>query len=59
MVERICDPDYINQTILMYFQNRETAQEEQTRAYAYAATYEDFIKIINDCKTVSELSQIR
>ena len=59
VVNTICDPDYINQTILMYFQNRDAAQEEQTRAYAYAATYEDFIKIINDCKSVSELRQIR
>ena len=59
MVETLCDPDYINQTILMYFQNREATVEDQSRAYAYAATYEDFIKIINDCKSVSVLRQIR
>ena len=59
MVETICDPDYINQTVLAYFQTRDASQEEQTRAYAYAATYEEFIKVINDCKSVSVLRQIR
>ncbi|XP_076809566.1 sorting nexin-25-like isoform X2 [Clavelina lepadiformis] len=59
MVETLCDPDYINRTILSYLQWKDNAQEEQSRAYAYAATYEDFIKIINDCKSVQALSQIR
>nr|CAB3266459.1 sorting nexin-25 [Phallusia mammillata] len=59
MVETLCDPDYINQTILMYLQHRDNDQDDQTKAYAYAATYEDFIKIINDCKSLSVLKQIR
>jgi len=59
MVETLCDPDYINQTIVMYLQRRDSAQDEQARAYAYAATYEDFIKIINDCQSLSMLRQIR
>uniref|UniRef100_H2YU39 PX domain-containing protein n=1 Tax=Ciona savignyi TaxID=51511 RepID=H2YU39_CIOSA len=59
MVESLCDPDYINQSALYYLEWRDSAQEDHTRAYAYAATYEDFIKIITECKSVSILRQIR
>nr|XP_026696627.1 sorting nexin-25 isoform X2 [Ciona intestinalis] len=59
MVDSLCDPDYINQTILSFLQWRDTTHEDHTRAYAYAATYEDFMKIITECKSVPVLRQIR
>lgn len=59
MIDSVTEPDYINQSILAYLQKRETADEEKTRSYMYAANYEDFIKIINESNNIAELQQIR
>nr|XP_039256682.1 sorting nexin-25-like [Styela clava] len=59
MIDSICDPDYINLSILAYIKHRESEQEEKTRAYMYAATYEDFIRIISSTDNINQLYQIR
>ncbi|XP_077984333.1 sorting nexin-25-like [Glandiceps talaboti] len=58
-VDMICDPDYINQTILGHLEYREQLAEKHKRTYAYAASYEDFIQLIHDCHDIEVLKQIR
>lgn len=58
LIDTICDPDYINLSILAYISQREAAVEEKTRAYTYAATYEDFIRIISSAEDIVELRKI-
>ena len=57
--ESICDPDYINQTLALYLEDREKITETQKQKYAYAETYEDFIKMINSATDIETLKQIR
>ena len=57
--ESVCDPDYINQTIAYYLEDREKIVESHKQQYAYAETYEDFIKMINTTTDVDTLKQIR
>ena len=57
--ESICDPDYINQTLVLYLEDREKITETQKQKYAYAETYEDFIKMINSATDIETLKQIR
>lgn len=58
-IETICDPDYINQKLLMYLQRKEEATKSAQKKYAYSATYEDFMKHIKKCEDVDELREIR
>lgn len=57
--ESICDPDYINQTLVIYLEDREKITETRKQQYAYAETYEDFVKLINTTFDVETLKQIR
>jgi len=58
-VESICDPDYINQTLVIYLEDREKIIETQKQKYAYAETYEEFIKMISIATDIEELKRIR
>eukprot|EP00111_Clytia_hemisphaerica_P018148 TCONS_00053694-protein len=57
--ESICDPDYINQTLVLYLEDREKITETRKQKYAYAETYEEFIKMINTATDIETLKQIR
>lgn len=59
--ETICDPDYINQTLVYYLEDRVKIppNEKQKQRYAYAETYEDFIKMINNTTDIETLKQLR
>ena len=57
--ESVCDPDYLNQTVVMYLEDREKITATNKRQYAYAETYEDFVKLINTTVDVETLKQIR
>ncbi len=57
--ESVCDPDYINQTLVMHLEDREKITETHKQQYAYAETYEEFIKLINTTHDVETLKQIR
>lgn len=57
--ESVCDPDYLNQTVVMYLEDREKITETHKQQYAYAETYEDFVKLINTTVDVETLKQIR
>ncbi|XP_057312986.1 sorting nexin-25-like [Hydractinia symbiolongicarpus] len=57
--DSVCDPDYINQTLVIYLEDREKITETQKQKYAYAETYEEFIKMINTTTDIDTLKQIR
>lgn len=58
-IETLTDPDYLNQKILLYVHQPDRSEPQQRRSYAYAASFEDFIQMIKDCKDVEVLNQIR
>lgn len=59
MVELLSDPDYINQMLLVQMEYREQLNERHKRAYTYAPSYEEFIKLINSNSDVEFLQQLR
>ncbi|XP_024918961.1 sorting nexin-25 [Cynoglossus semilaevis] len=59
MVEVLSDPDSINRTLLSQLELREQQAEQQKKAYTYAASYEDFIKLISTSADVTFLTQLR
>nr|XP_023406974.1 sorting nexin-25 isoform X2 [Loxodonta africana] len=59
LVELLSDPDYINQMLLAQLEHREQMSEHHKRAYAYAPSYEEFIKLINGNSDVEFLKQLR
>lgn len=59
LADMICDPDYINQTLLVHLEAKEALAAKHKQGYAYAETYEDFIKMINTSNSVEALKQIR
>lgn len=59
MVELLSNPDYINQMLLAQLERREHMNEHHKRAYTYAPSYEEFIKLINSNSDVEFLKQLR
>ncbi|XP_066488460.1 sorting nexin-25 [Tiliqua scincoides] len=59
MVELLSDPDYINQMLLVQMEYREQVNEHHKKAYTYAPSYEEFIKLINGNSDVEFLKQLR
>lgn len=55
VIERVCDPDYINQKLLVYL----VKKEEEIKASTHHASYEDFMKEMNRCEDVVVLEQQR
>lgn len=55
----ITSPDYLNQKIVQYIENRLAAQAINKRTYDYAACFEDFLKIISNSTSIDELLMIR
>lgn len=58
-IDLICDPDYINMKLITYIEYREKVSEDTRRTFTYAATYEDFIKMIKKCENIEHLKQYR
>ncbi|XP_073833458.1 sorting nexin snazarus [Musca autumnalis] len=59
MIKMLTSPDYINQKIVQNIEGRLAAAAISKRSYEYAASFEDFLKIINNCGNLEELSLIR
>lgn len=59
LVEVLSDPDSINRMLLSQLEQREQQAEQQKKAYTYAASYEDFIKLISTSADVNFLKQLR
>lgn len=58
-VALLSNPDYINQMLLAQLERREQMNEHHKRAYTYAPSYEEFIKLINSNSDVEFLKQLR
>uniref|UniRef100_H3BVJ7 Sorting nexin 25 n=1 Tax=Tetraodon nigroviridis TaxID=99883 RepID=H3BVJ7_TETNG len=59
LVDVLSDPDSINRMLLSQLEKREQHLEQQKKAYTYAASYEDFIKLISTSVDVNFLKQLR
>ncbi|XP_054576105.1 sorting nexin-25 isoform X2 [Eptesicus fuscus] len=59
VVAFLSNPDYINQMLLAQLERREHVNEHHKRAYTYAPSYEEFIKLINSNSDVEFLKQLR
>ncbi|KAM5279335.1 sorting nexin-25 isoform 4-T4 [Hipposideros larvatus] len=59
VVALLSNPDYINQMLLAQLEHREQMNEHHKRAYTYAPSYEEFIKLINSNSDVEFLKQLR
>ncbi|XP_028932984.1 sorting nexin-25 [Ornithorhynchus anatinus] len=59
LVELLSDPDYINQMLLRQLEYRDQVNERHKKAYTYAPSYEEFIKLINSNSDVDFLKQLR
>eukprot|EP00073_Rattus_norvegicus_P031176 XP_006253230.1 PREDICTED: sorting nexin-25 isoform X2 [Rattus norvegicus] len=59
VVELLSNPDYINQMLLAQLEYREQMSGHHKRAYTYAPSYEEFIKLINSNSDVEFLKQLR
>ena len=59
LADMICDPDYIYQTLLIQLEAKEALTVKHKQGYAYAETYEEFIKMISTQSSVEALKQIR
>jgi hypothetical protein len=59
VIELICDPDFLNQKITKSLTNVTSSTEslDLNQKFSYAASYEDFIKIIKSSKNVEEIKQ--
>ena len=58
-IDKLCDPDYINQRLLAYLIKKEEETKSSADRYLYSKTYEDFIKHIQKCEDNNQLVQIR
>ena len=58
-MEVLSDPDTINRMLLSQLEQREQQSEQQKKAYTYAASYEDFIKLISTSADINFLTQLR
>ncbi|XP_059619274.1 sorting nexin-25 [Phlebotomus argentipes] len=59
LIKMLTSPDYINQKIVQYMESRLAAAAISKRSYEYAASFEDFLKIINNSQSVDELLMMR
>ncbi|KAF8787865.1 Sorting nexin-25 like protein [Argiope bruennichi] len=59
VIDKLCDPDFINMKLISYLKQLQLQAEKHRRTYEYAATYEDFIKMIQECNDVEDLQRMR
>ncbi|XP_030622570.1 sorting nexin-25 [Chanos chanos] len=59
LVEVLSDPDYINRMLLAQLEHREQVNEHHKKAYTYAPSYEEFIKLISSSSDIDFLKQLR
>lgn len=59
LVDRLTDPDYINQKIIDYIEQQRITAAMHRKTYEYANTYEDFLKVIQDSEEMEVLKTIR
>lgn len=55
----ITEPDYLNQKILSYVEAQKAAAAVHNKTHEYARSFEDFLKMIQNCNDVDTLKRIR
>jgi len=58
-VDLVCDPHYLNSKLYGWLSCKERLVAKAKRKYVYAATYEDFMEIIEQCEDIEQLKHIR
>lgn len=58
-IKLLTSPDYINQKLVQYIETRLAVAAISKRSYEYAASFEDFLKMINATTNLDELLSIR
>ncbi|XP_014774153.1 sorting nexin-25 [Octopus bimaculoides] len=58
-IDLLCDPEFINEQLRSYLSYRAKLSEDTRKTYSYAATYEDFVKMIQNCEDIECLKQLR
>ncbi|KFM82242.1 Sorting nexin-25, partial [Stegodyphus mimosarum] len=59
VIDKLCDPEIINKKLISYLRQQQLEAEKHSRTYAYAETYEDFIKMIQECNNIEDLQRMR
>ncbi|XP_037027852.1 sorting nexin-25 isoform X2 [Bradysia coprophila] len=59
MINLLTSPDYINQKIVQFIESRLATAAMLQHSYEYAASFEDFLKVIASTNTIDELASIR
>ncbi|KAI8440065.1 hypothetical protein MSG28_001489 [Choristoneura fumiferana] len=58
-IDLITEPDYINQKIIQYLEAQKEVDAMHVRTHEYAKTFEDYIRLINNCNNVDTLKRLR
>lgn len=59
LVDLVTSPDFLNQKIVHHIEQRLAAAALHKRSYEYAASFEDFLRIIGGTNTIDELLLMR
>ncbi|XP_071038041.1 sorting nexin-25 isoform X1 [Parasteatoda tepidariorum] len=59
IIDKLCDPDFINMKLISYLKQQQLQAEKHRKLYAYAETYEDFIKMIQESFDIEDLRRMR
>jgi len=58
-INLVCDPYYLNSKLFGWLSYKERLVAKAKRKYLYAATYEDFMEMIEQCEDIEQLKHIR
>lgn len=58
-MDKLTDPDFINQKILDYIEQQRITAAMHKRTYEYANSYEDFLRVIQESEEIEVLKTIR
>jgi len=58
-VDLVCDPHYLNSKLYGWLSYRECLVAKESKKYLYAATYENFMEMIEQCEDIERLKHIR
>ena len=56
-INLICEPDYLNQTIIAKMEEWTVSSEQRMKKFTLASNYESFIRLIEDSNELDKLEQ--
>ena len=59
LIDQLSNPEFINTQMLNYLRHQQVAKELNKRTYHYAASFEEFISLIQDSSDIDELKHVR